>query len=245
MTGASTHGSIGSDRFAQYGLIPTDLQQAPIEHDFSADAARDNRHTKHLRGLQNLAVEASREQHPAGQTPTAQAWLAATPRSAALETALRAATRDATADGVPTEKIERAVDLGRTGVYWHQQPSDPTLGRLEQMNAALAAAEMDAAALRALLDQVPRFVLEAWSRKVAHDLTSTQSASATAAQPSLASSITTDTTVEHSAGNTPSTIGSAITDTMPDTSGAPTWTNETSLAPASTDRGISSQGAEL
>ncbi|MEW1736260.1 hypothetical protein AB0346_09970 [Nocardia beijingensis] len=245
MTDASTHGSVGSDRFAQYGLIPTDLQQAPIEHDFSADAARDDLHTKHLRGLQNLAVEASREHNPPGQTPTAAPWLAATPRSAALETALRAATRDATADGVPAEKIERAVDLGRTGVYWHQQPSDRTLGRLEQMNAALAAAEMDAAALRALVDQVPQFVLQAWSQKVAHDLSPTQSASATAAHPSLASSITTDPTVEHSAANTPSTIGSAITDTMPDRSGTPTWTNETSPTPASTERGISSPGAEL
>lgn len=245
MTDTSTPGSTGSDRFAQYGLIPTDLQHAPIEHDFSADAARDDLHTTHLRGLQNLAVEASREQHPPGQTSTAQPWLASTPRSAALETALRAATRDATAEGVPAEKIARAVDLGRTGVYWHQQPSDHMLGRLEQLSAALAAAEMDAAALRALVDQVPEFVLEAWSRKVAHDLTSTQSASITAAQPSRASSIATDPTAEHSAGNTPSAIGSAITDAMLDTSGTPTWTNEASPAQASAERGIGSPGAEL
>ncbi|MFD8248131.1 hypothetical protein [Nocardia sp. NPDC059691] len=245
MTDPSTRPSTSPDRFAQYGLVPPDLQEAPIDYDFSADAARDDLHTKHLRGLQNLAAEASREQRPAEQAPTQHAWLASTPRSAALQTALRAATRDATADGVPGEKIARAVDLGRTGVYWHQQPSDRTLGRFEKLNAAVAAAEMDAAALRALVERVPRFVAEEWNRTVARDLRKVHSANASGEQPSRSTTIAAVRAAGHGSGSEPGAIGSAITDAMPDTGAATTWTNDASPADRGADRGVGSQAAEL
>ncbi|MGY2116599.1 hypothetical protein ACW9HR_22065 [Nocardia gipuzkoensis] len=245
MSDPSTFPPTGVDRFAQYQLVPTSHQQAPISHDYSAAAARDELHAKHLRGLQNLAAEAHREQTSPDLQREQHAHPASTPVSAALDTALRAASRDATADGVPAEGIERAIALGRTGVYWHQQPADPTLGRFEKITSALSAAQSENLALRAQVERLPGFVIEAWRRTVAQALPTEPPTNSTELQSSRAKSIDAAHAVENGSPAAPSAIGSAITDAMLDRGAAAAWTNEASPAQRDTGSGIGSQGAEL
>ncbi|MEU2042681.1 hypothetical protein [Nocardia niwae] len=225
--------------------MPTDVQEAPIEHDYSADFARDELHAKHLRGLQNLAAQAQ-EARTASDTVRAQhAGPPSTPLAAALERALRAATRDATADGVAAEGIERAIALGRTGVHWHQQPADPTLGRFEKMRAALSAAETETQAMRAQLERVPAFVAEAWRRTVAEDLAHRSVPSRPELKASRVKGIDATQAPEPGSSHTQSPIGSAVTDAMLDGRGSAAWANESSPADRGTGSGISSQGAEI
>ncbi|MBF6341254.1 hypothetical protein IU450_36045 [Nocardia abscessus] len=245
MTNPYTSSASGVDRFAQYRLVPSAVQEAPIEHDYSADSARDETYAKHLRGLQNLAAQAQEARTFADAAQAQHAGPPSTPLAAALERALRAATRDATADGVAAEGIERAIALGRTGVHWHQQPADPALGRFEKMRAALAASETEIDAMRAQLDRVPEFVADAWRRTVAEDLAHRSATSGPELQPSRATGIDATQAAEHGSSHTQSPIGSAITDAMLDGRGPAAWTNESSPPDRGSGSGISSQGAEL
>ncbi|MBF6302779.1 hypothetical protein IU459_35385 [Nocardia amamiensis] len=176
MTNPGSPSEPGVDRL--YRLLPPHLQQVPIRYDYAADVARDELLVEHLRGLQNLAAEATGEQTPFGIIRGEDSPTVTTARGEALETALREAARVATADGVPADGIQRAIAFGRAGMYWHQQPSDPVLGRMAAYRQATEAAQERIADLEVQLGQVPGFVADAWGKAVAGDLSAPHTAAA-------------------------------------------------------------------
>lgn len=122
-------GDLDTGRDARTTLLPRTIRDAPISYDYGESAAWELRQAALLREIQDLSCEHT---HVAdgfdGHDDQARIT-----RLEALRDGLSAARRDALRAGVHGVDIDRAYVLGRDGIYWSTEPSDPRLGRIAQL----------------------------------------------------------------------------------------------------------------
>ncbi|MFF0496404.1 hypothetical protein ACFYU5_08380 [Nocardia aobensis] len=128
-------------REARKMLLPRAVREARISADYSHAETWERRHVEALREVQDLAAEHSTVADHLDGTDD-QARIARLDR---LRAGLSAARRDALAIGLTDDQVQTAYTIGRDGIYWATQPSDPQLGRIAQLvehrDLARAAAE--------------------------------------------------------------------------------------------------------
>ncbi|WP_330231289.1 hypothetical protein OHA40_01605 [Nocardia sp. NBC_00508] len=119
--------AFGNDMQPRTALIPDQVRQAPIKHDYQLMAVQDAQNAGYLREIQDLAAERAALGGRKGHDQATRL------RLEQLEAALAAATTDAIAAGVPAADVDRAVEYGRAGDYWTDRPAHRYLGRIAQL----------------------------------------------------------------------------------------------------------------
>ncbi|MRH92942.1 hypothetical protein GFY24_36930 [Nocardia sp. SYP-A9097] len=137
-------GDLDNGHEARMALLPRTIREAPVSYNYTESATWELRQAALLREVQDLACEHSN----VADTFDGHDDQARITRLEALRHGLAGARRDALRAGIPAPDVDRAYILGRDGLYWSNEPSDPRLGRIAQLTAERDHARAQAASHR-------------------------------------------------------------------------------------------------
>ncbi|MBF6176036.1 hypothetical protein [Nocardia blacklockiae] len=140
-------------RLYRDAAVPPALRDGPIVHTYR-DADADADHARRLRHIQNLAAVL------AGAVEEVVLDDNDDTRCEILTATLNEVRHQAIAAGIPSADIDRAHEVGSSGLTWTEHPSHRLLGRIEQLTEALQRASDDNAALDSLLSAAHRRELD-------------------------------------------------------------------------------------